>query len=72
MGRARPRSGLVSVAFESLRSLFPRHHRTNNMKIKLAPILTFLLLGFILFDLKSVYTLGFFRFFNLRLARRSV
>ncbi|XP_010446742.1 PREDICTED: uncharacterized protein LOC104729498 [Camelina sativa] len=34
MGRARPHSSFFSVAFNSLRSLLPRHHRTNNMKIK--------------------------------------
>ncbi|CAA7035801.1 unnamed protein product [Microthlaspi erraticum] len=34
MGRARTRSGFISVAFGSLRSLFPRNVRTNNMKRK--------------------------------------
>uniref|UniRef100_A0A1J3K0N1 Protein spinster n=1 Tax=Noccaea caerulescens TaxID=107243 RepID=A0A1J3K0N1_NOCCA len=34
MGRARTSSGLISVAFGSLRSLFPRNARTNSMKRK--------------------------------------
>ncbi|KFK30298.1 hypothetical protein AALP_AA7G243500 [Arabis alpina] len=34
MGYARTRSSLISVAFRSLRSLFPYNLRTNNMKIK--------------------------------------